>query len=112
MSDDDRIEVRVISNEDGSLDRFSGELREELVGKEGVTETEDTSELHLTQAEFIAKMKEEPDGQALLDLMESGEWRVCERMGLCDGNIIEGVAYIDVPAWKNLVSHLRIVNSV
>jgi hypothetical protein len=115
MSDEshrDDIEVRIITNENGELDRLRGELRERIVGQEGVTESEDTSELSLTQAEFIAKILQEPNGQALLDLMESGEWRVCERMGLCNGRITKGVAYIDVPAWKNLVAHLQIVNSV
>ena len=57
-------------------------------------------------------MRRNEDGQQLLDLMESGEWRVCERLGLCKAYIKEDVAYIDVPRWNNLVQHLRIVDSV
>lgn len=75
-------------------------------------ETPETVDLHLTREEFMAKMLLEKDGQAYLDLMEMGEWRVCERMGLTNAYVKEGVAYIDVPRWKNLVAHLRIVNSV
>lgn len=68
--------------------------------------------VHLKRNEFIEKMKLEPDGQELLDLMESGEWRICERMGLCEAYYEGSDAYIDVPGWNNLVAHLRIVNSV
>ena len=51
-------------------------------------------------------------GWQLLDLMESGEWRICERLGLCKGYRKDGVAYIDVPSWKRFVAHLKLVNGV
>lgn len=89
------------------------ELAEILRGQIGGTdETSETTGLHLTRDEFVARMLEEKDGQALLDLMEGGEWKVCERLGLTNAYLGEGGAYIDVPRWNNLVSHLRIVNSV
>lgn len=79
---------------------------------ENVQESESTQNLHLTHQQFKDKMLEQADGWPLLDLLESGEWRICERMGLCNGYIKDGVAYIDVPRWNNLVAHLRIVNSI
>lgn len=78
----------------------------------GTDETSETTELHLTREEFMERMLREPDGQRLLDLMEDGEWKVCERLGLTNAYYHEGVPYIDVPRWNNLVSHLKIVNSV
>lgn len=75
-------------------------------------ETAESVDLHLTRDEFMAKMREEPDGQALLDLLEAGEWRICERLGLSNAYHADGEAWIDVPRWNNLVAHLRIVNSV
>lgn len=78
----------------------------------GTDETPETTELHLTREEFMERMLREPDGQRLLDLMEDGEWKVCERLGLTNAYYHEGVPYIDVPRWNNLVSHLKIVNSV
>lgn len=89
------------------------ELAEILRGQIGGTdETPETKDLHLARDEFMKKMLEEKDGQALLDLMEGGEWKVCERLGLTNAYYDGGTAYIDVPRWNNLVSHLRIVNSV
>jgi hypothetical protein len=79
---------------------------------ENTDETPETSDLHLTREEFMEKMLTEENGSELLDLLEIGEWRACERMGLSKAYINEGVAYIDVPRWNNLVSHLKIVNSV
>jgi len=75
-------------------------------------ETAESTDLKLSQAEFIERMIREEDGQSLLDLMEVGEWRVCERMGLTFGYMQGSTAYIDVPRWNNLVAHLRMVNSV
>lgn len=75
-------------------------------------ETPETTNLHLTREEFMDKMLTEENGRELLDLLEIGEWRACERMGLSVAYIKEGKAYIDVPRWNNLVSHLKIVNSV
>lgn len=91
------------------IDKFFDSLRGQIANTEETAATED---LHLTREEFMARMLLEEDGQALLDLMESGEWRVCERMGLTNAYYKEEVAYIDVPRWNNLVAHLRIVNSV
>jgi len=79
---------------------------------EETSETPESTDLHLTRDAFQQKMLVEEDGQALLDLLSSGEYKVCERMGLSNGYIEDGVAYIDVPRWNNLVAHLRIVNSI
>jgi hypothetical protein len=78
----------------------------------GTDETAETVDLHLTREEFMARMLLEADGQALLDLMEDGEWRVCERLGLTNAYLAEGNSFIDVPRWNNLLTHLRIVRSV
>lgn len=91
------------------LDKFFDSLRGQIAD---TGETPDTENLHLTREEFMARMLREKDGQALLDLMESGEWRVCERMGLTNAYYDDGVPYIDVPRWNNLVAHLKIVHSV
>ena len=48
----------------------------------GTDENPETMNLHLTREEFMKKMLQEQGGQSLLDLMEDGEWRVCERLGL------------------------------
>lgn len=90
-----------------NLNEFNEELRKGC--NEDLAETPDTLNLHLTQTEFMEKMRKEKNGQALLDLMESGEWRICERMNLCHGYRDNGTIYIDVPRWKNLVAHLQIV---
>jgi hypothetical protein len=88
------------------------EFAESLRGQiENTQEGSDTTDLHLTKQEFMDRMLREKDGRALLDLMEDGEWRVCERLGLTRA-YYDGVAYIDVPRWNNLLAHLRIVNSV
>jgi hypothetical protein len=75
-------------------------------------ETAETTNLHLSRDEFMQKMLQEENGEQLLDLLESGEWRICERHGLSNAYISDGVAYIDVPRWNNLVSHLKIVNEI
>jgi hypothetical protein len=92
------------------LDQILKRLRDNAVGQP-VEESEESSILHLTRDEFMVKMLQEDNGQALLDLMEMGEWRICERMGLCNAYIEGSTAYIDVPGWNNLVAHLQIVNS-
>ncbi len=94
-----------------SKDQVEKSLRDAAMGKP-VEETEESSLLHLTRDDFITKMLKEENGQALLDLMESGEWRICERMGLCNAYYEGSTAYIDVPGWQNLVAHLQIVHSV
>lgn len=96
------------------IKNFAEHLRK-MIG--GTDETSETTDLHLTRKEFmermlLERMLLEGDGQALLDLMENGEWKVCERLGLTNAYVHEGVAYIDVPRWNNLVTHLRVVNSV
>ena len=75
-----------------------------------ISESEETTNLHLTRDQFMLKMLRETNGQELLNLMEMGEWRVCERLGLCNGYIKDGVAWIDVPGWANLLAHLTLVN--
>lgn len=78
-----------------------------------IQENETSSNLHLTKAEFMEKMKLEPDGQALLDLLQMGEHKIVERMGLMHGYADgKGNIFFDIPRWNNLVEHLRIVNSV
>lgn len=91
------------------LNRFTDGLRAAIANTD---ESAETTNLHLSRDEFIARMLREKNGQALLDLMEDGEWRVCERMGLTNAYYKEGVAYIDVPRWNNLVAHLGICHSV
>lgn len=89
------------------------DFAESLRGRiENVGETPDTTGLHLTKKQFMERMLQEKDGQPLLDLMEDGEWRVCERLGLTNAYHDGGNAYIDVPRWNNLIAHLRIVHSV
>jgi hypothetical protein len=94
-----------------SKEQMEKELRDSASGKP-IEETEESSILHLTRDEFMAKMRQEDNGQALLDLMEMGEWRICERMGLTNAYYEGSTAYIDVPGWNNLVAHLKIVDSV
>lgn len=91
------------------LTNFTEALRKRIGGTD---ETSETTNLHLTRDEFASRMLQEKDGQALLDLLEMGEWRICERMGLTNAYYEGSTAYIDVPRWNNLVTHLRIVNSV
>lgn len=92
------------------LERFTEGLRSAIAN---TNESAETTNLHLPRDEFMARMLREKDGQALLDLMEDGEWRVCERMGLTNAYYgPDGVPYIDVPRWKNLVAHLSICHSV
>lgn len=79
---------------------------------EPIEESAESQNLTLTKEEFFLKMMLEEKGIELLDLLESGEWRVAERMGLINGYIKDGEPYFDIPRWKNLVAHLRIVNSV
>lgn len=91
------------------LNRFVEGLRRQIGGTE---ETPETTNLHLTREEFMARMLLEPNGQDYLNLMEDGEWKVCERMGLTNAYYSDGVAYIDVPRWNNLVAHLKICHQV
>jgi len=86
-------------------------LRDAASGRP-IEETEESTNLHLTRDDFATRMRREADGQELLDLMEAGEWRICERMGLCNAYYQDNIPYIDVPGWNNLVAHLRIVNGV
>lgn len=94
-----------------SKEQIEKRLREAAMGQP-IEESEESSILHLTRDEFMTRMLKEQNGQQLLDLMEMGEWRVCERMGLCNAYYEGSTAYIDVPGWNNLVAHLKIVNSV
>lgn len=91
------------------IDKLANLLRSRL---EDTGEGPETSDLHLTREEFMARMLLETDGQAYLDLMEDGEWKVCERLGLTNAQYKDGVACIDVPRWKNLVAHLKICHQV
>jgi hypothetical protein len=91
------------------MDQFLKTLRDACSGGL-ISESEETVNLHLTRTQFMERMLREPKGQELLNLMESGEWRICERMGLCNGYVQGGEVYIDVPGWANLVAHLNIVN--
>ena len=91
------------------IKNFADSLRGQIGGTD---ETSLTVNLTLSRDEFVARMLEEKDGQELLDLMERGEWKVCERLGLTNAYLGEGGARIEVPRWNNLVAHLRIVNSV
>ena len=75
-------------------------------------ENAESTNLTLTKAEFMAKMLKEKDGWALLHLLEIGEWKVVENLGLIIGYIKDSQVYFNVPRWNNLVEHLRIVNSV
>ena len=90
-----------------NMKSFADNLRQQIGGTD---ETAETMNLHLTRPEFMEKMLREEDGKSLLDLLEDGEWMICERLGLTNAYRSEGVAYIDVPRWNNLVTHLRIVN--
>jgi len=70
----------------------------------------DQTNLHLTKAEFMEKMKAEKNGRWLLDTLERGEHRVAERMGLINGYVADdGNIYFDVPSWNALVAHLTAV---
>ena len=91
------------------IDKLAEGLRSQITD---TSESPETTNLHLTREGFIALMLHERDGRALLDLMEKGEWRVCERMGLTNAYNMDGVSYIDVPRWNNLVAHLRIVSGI
>ena len=77
-----------------------------------IQESEDSVNLTLTKEAFMAKMLKEKDGWALLDLLEAGEWRIAERLGLIRGYYQDGKTLFEIPRWNNLVEHLRIVNSV
>lgn len=90
------------------LTRFAELIRGKT--NEDLAETADTTNLVLSREQFMEKMHGEPDGQDLLDLLEDGEWRVVERLGLCTGNLEPAGPTFRIPRWKNLVAHLRIVN--
>lgn len=110
MTDEEKPQDMVTSHRyKTNFAKIADSLRNDLGQSEEPT---DSTDLHLTRDEFMQRMHREKDGQQLLDLMEDGEYIVCERLGLCDGYYEGDVAYIDVPRWNNLVQHLRIVNSV
>lgn len=91
------------------------EFLDNLRKQAAVGSTEENTEsqnLILFKQQFMDKMLQEKDGWALLDCLESGEWRVAERLGLINGYVKDGQPCFDVPRWNNLVEHLRIVNSV
>lgn len=93
------------------LHKLLDEMMREISGVDA-SENND-SKLLLKRQEFIAKMLEEENGQQLLDLLERGEWRVCERLGMSNAFIgDDNEPYIKVPNWDRLVAHLQIVNSV
>lgn len=98
MKDQTRIAKEIVGG-------FYDAIRKAAGGR--TDEESDTVDLHLSREEFMAKMLEEKDGQRLLDLLEDGEWRVVERMGLCQSVEKEGYYWFDVPRWNNLVSYLR-----
>lgn len=79
---------------------------------EDTAETKETTNLVLSKHDFMTRMLKEPDGWQLLDLLENGEWRVAERLGLILGERTPRGIEFQVPRWRNLVAHLRIVNSV
>ena len=91
-----------------NLDQIISHLREQAMGGT-IAESEESSLLHLTRDEFMTKMLKEENGQELLNIMEIGEHRICERLGLCNGYRKDKIIYIDVPGWNNLVSHLQCV---
>lgn len=92
------------------MNEFIENLRKQC--SDSIEETPETTSLHLTREEFMVKMKAEKDGWQLLDLLEQGEWKVAERLGLISGYREGDKVYFDVPRWNNLVEHLKIVNSV
>ena len=92
------------------MDSFLKTLRESCGEK--TTETEDTLNLTLTKEQFMTKMLQEENGHELLQLLESGESDVVERLGLCHGEIKNGQVVFFVPKWNTLLAHLKIVSSV
>ena len=89
-----------------TLNDFAEMLRQQC--NHDLNETGETTNLTLTQSEFDAKVLSEENGTALLDLYKRGECRICERLGLVR---IEQMGIV-IPRWKNLIAHLRIVESV
>ena len=98
--------------ENVNLGALSADMSRDLAKDEGMLDAADVTNLHLTKEEFMARMQKESDGWPLMDLMEKGEWRVCERMGFINGYHENDVVYFDIPSWNNLLGHLRIVNSI
>ncbi len=95
------------------MENFLDKLRT-LAAHESTEETAESVNLTLTKQQFVDKMKLEMNGKGdlLLDLLERGEWRIAERMGLIHGEHKNGEVVFTVPRWNNLVQHLRIVHSV
>lgn len=89
-----------------TLNDFAEMLRQQC--NHDLNETGETSNLTLTQSEFESKILAEDNGTALLDLYKRGESRICERLGLVR---VEQMGIV-VPRWKNLIAHLKIVESV
>ena len=104
-------DFQFIKLEGAAKEQAEKSLRDAVFGGK-ISETEDSTDLVLTKEEFMERMEQEPDGIALMSLLESGESHVVERMGLCHGYDKDGQVFFDVPGWNNLVSHLRLVNSV
>jgi hypothetical protein len=98
--------ANVIVLEGAELEQAQKGLRDSCAGGE-IQEPE--GPLQLTREQFTEKLLEESDGESLLILLDRGEWRICERMGLCEGYRTNTVS---IPGWNNLVAHLRIVDSV
>ena len=101
----------IFSLEGAAKEQAEKAARDACCGGE-IKEDENSTCLTITKSEFQRRMLQEEDGVELLNLLEMGESSICERMGLCHGYIKEGQVFFDVPAWNNLVAHLRIVNSV
>lgn len=109
MSDDP---LEFFQLEGAAKEQAEKSMRDRCMGG-NIEETEESTALHLTKDEFVARMYKEPDGHELLELLEMGESQICERMGLCHGYIDDNNQVVfDVPGWNNLIAHLRIVNSV
>lgn len=89
-----------------TLNDFAEMLRQQC--NHDLSETGETSNLTLTQSEFDKKILAEDNGAALLDLYKRGECRICERLGLVR---VEQMGIV-IPRWKNLIAHLKIVESV
>lgn len=94
------------------IKNFAEALRQECVDKGALVEDANSTNLSLNKQEFMEKMLKEKDGEALLLLLEDGEWKVAERLGLINGRLENGQPRFDVPRWNNLVQHLKIVHSV
>lgn len=86
-------------------------------------ETPETTNVKLTNKELKEKIRQEENGEELLILFLSGEWRICLRLNLISP--VEGWnknlpkrheenqrSTATVPRWNAFIAHLKIVNSV